>query len=172
MPKTDFSQNEGAESVREIALTIHDQAGRVYSIHFTRGACLWLMDVIAADGRRVGRLMATEQVDGTLLLGDLTIGDVLPVCTPWWRRCVQCIGGHARMHESFRGRGLGSALLDAFLCEARQAGVRSITGYLVPKDLRAWPALPEWYARRGFKLSPSTETKSAGPHNLLIRKDF
>ena len=60
-----------------------------------------------------------------------------------------------KVHLAHRGRGLGGAALQAVISLARQKGVTEVTAFIVHKDLARLPDLPEWYARRGFRVIPS-----------------
>jgi GNAT superfamily N-acetyltransferase len=66
-----------------------------------------------------------------------------------------------KVYLAYRGRGLGSAALQAIITLARQKGVTEITAFIVHKDLARMPYLPEWYARRGFRVTPSTSDSIA-----------
>ena len=60
-----------------------------------------------------------------------------------------------KVRLAYRGRGLGAAALQAIITLARQEGVAEITAFIVHKDLARMPRLPEWYARRGFRVTAS-----------------
>ncbi len=60
-----------------------------------------------------------------------------------------------KVHRAYRGRGLGTAALQAIIALARQRGMTEITAFIVHKELARLPHLPEWYARRGFRVTPS-----------------
>lgn len=58
---------------------------------------------------------------------------------------------------NYQRRGLGTALLRLILAHARGRGCRRIVGVISQVDLDQFPALPEWYARFGFRYSPIPE---------------
>jgi GNAT superfamily N-acetyltransferase len=66
-----------------------------------------------------------------------------------------------KVYVAYRGRGLGTAALQAIITLARQKGVTEITAFIVHKDLARLPHLPEWYARRGFRITPSSSDSIA-----------
>lgn len=79
----------------------------------------------------------------------------------------------------YRGRGLGTALLNALIEQARAWSVVAIRGYVRRRDLEAQPHLLDWYARHGFAVAPAvgsavtvawltcTLQSDAPPHNSI-----
>lgn len=52
--------------------------------------------------------------------------------------------------ESYRGRGLGSALIEAVVGFARSNGLQRIEGFIVERDYHRNPHLPSLYENHGF----------------------
>lgn len=82
-----------------------------------------------------------------LVLGDIIIFDpplisykrILCFIPVWYRR------------KSFRGLGLGSAMLEFVIAQAKNLEVDGIWGIIVPDDPKT-PNLAIWYQRHGFEV--------------------
>jgi len=64
--------------------------------------------------------------------------------------------GDVRVSESWRRRGVGARLLNAFLREAEQLGALLVHGSIVEHDLERTPGLLPWYQGFNFSVLPST----------------
>jgi GNAT superfamily N-acetyltransferase len=117
-----------------------DRQGRAYAIYWYAGQ--WEA-VLLYGGKGVGRLELVWKPP-CLELADLTIA------------------------PRYRGRGLGSAVLEAVIALARQREIREITGSIVRKDLARLPHLPDWYARHGFRVTPVSSGARAFDLSLLL----
>ena len=58
--------------------------------------------------------------------------------------------------ESWRCRGVGAGLLNAFLLEAKHLGALLVHGSIVQMDLDRTPGLLAWYEKLGFAAVPVT----------------
>jgi len=69
-----------------------------------------------------------------------------------------------RLDPSYRGRGMGSALLRHIIDLAREHSLHRIYGVVVEHDYQAMPYLLDWYARHGFTVTSATNEDRAQPH--------
>jgi GNAT superfamily N-acetyltransferase len=69
---------------------------------------------------------------------------------------------------SFRGRGLGGALLETIIGWARHCEFQCIRGKIATEDLDAMPGLLAWYERRGFTFAPEQQDCFAGEIELRL----
>ena len=53
-------------------------------------------------------------------------------------------------YSKLRGRGLGKAMIKAFLSQARKSGAQYLWGFIHPHDGGEMEYLKEWYSRQGF----------------------
>ena len=58
--------------------------------------------------------------------------------------------------RSFRGREIGTALLNRVIFEAGQAGVSYLWGSVTASDIAGTPHLLDWYAKMGFEVRHRT----------------
>ena len=61
-----------------------------------------------------------------------------------------------RKTQSYRGRGLGAALLRFLIGLARERGIKRIRGSVVQQDVEETPFLLTWYKKNGFQVLPPT----------------
>jgi hypothetical protein len=54
---------------------------------------------------------------------------------------------------NFRGRGLGTILLQLLAERGKRAGFLYIQGKMVDRDIARYPHLPDWYKCRGFEVT-------------------
>ena len=153
--------------LRRIPLTT--SSGDVYHVEFEAGSSLWMFNLMAPNGRRVGYLWA-NQTGETIRLSDIRIDSAVHYSMPWWRRLLMRLGVTPEPRRDFRGLGLGSALLDCFVAQARAAGLRRIYGGIVENDLKSWPDLPAWYARHGFEVRPKRSEDTDCIGKLFIHR--
>ena len=83
---------------------------------------------------------------------------------PWriWKRLTA---------RRYRGRGLGSALLEHVIAYARSRGLKRIVGQVVAHDLAQSSWLPQWYARHGFQVV-RINAEAAGRTAVCISLDL
>ncbi|HYV19964.1 MAG TPA: GNAT family N-acetyltransferase [Verrucomicrobiae bacterium] len=87
---------------------------------------------------------------------------VAGICGNTWGGCAEV--RQFWVEESRRGRGLGTALLEAAETEARRRGCRQL--FLMTFSFQA----PAFYARRGFEVIAAVDDHPRGHRNLLLRK--
>jgi len=137
--------------------TLRDNSGRPYSLLLGRtGDCwaFWVRD----RGTPVGNAECLGKGE-TLFLSEIHMRDEVQ---PRWPECLRFLGwfGLKRSLRSYRGRGIGTALLRFLNEHARQSGFKRIEGNLLPRDLDHNPRLPDWYRRQGFDVVMQSDLKS------------
>lgn len=139
-------ENEELADFSEEQHTIQDNTGETYSVRFLRSDQLWNIKLFH-NGRLIGAADCPVHSAESLLLGNIEIfstavppslmaGDTAPQPPP----------------PDYRGRGLGTLLLNFVITQARLSGFQRITGHLHPQNLADNPALPDWYRRRKFNV--------------------
>ena len=99
-----------------------------------------------------------------LRVNDLFIAERMPLPESRWDWVWRQLRGRTAPTYPNRGRGLGSALLEFIVREARSRGFTRIEGDIFAKDHAANQGLPDWYRQRGFVVScyPSGSQRVAG----------
>jgi hypothetical protein len=124
----------------------------------------------AIEGRReVGRLSAVIHSELEVLLGDLRVDDEVEaqmssVPLFGWLRSK-------RRPVSYRGKGIGSILLDHFLGWCRDVNVVDVYGSVTASDLQKTPWLLDWYRRHGFEVLPPDSRCIGGALHLVVWKN-
>lgn len=91
--------------------------------------------------------------EGTSLkIADLEVHDEVTIPWPIAHSLLICLGIPCR-RRSFRGMGIGTALLERIVTEASLAGMAQVWGSVTASDLEKTPILLEWYRGRGFEVS-------------------
>lgn len=135
---------------REITHIIYDKFGNPYTISGHLSTSGFVSDVVS-ELDWVGRInWMTEQAD-VLLITDLIIFDV-PVLLTLQERVSRFI---KRQPTHYKGRGLGSAMLNFIITSARAMGVSEINGWITGEDLEKTPYLPAFYRKHGFTVNDS-----------------
>ena len=134
----------------DITHTIHDKSGTAYNIegHLTPRS---LLSHVFSTRRCVGRINWTISQPGVLTIADLMIFEPLDI-KPWWARVFH------KQPPNYKGRGLGSAMLDYIIESARAIGVSEIRGWMTHEDLKATPYLPAFYRKHGFTVDDDNLT--------------
>jgi GNAT superfamily N-acetyltransferase len=87
--------------------------------------------------------------DDVLVIADLFVQDQCVVRHPdFFRRLL----GRKTLEVNFRKQGIGGQMLNTIIAYAKSKGFRRIEGRLAEKDLILNPKLPQWFAKRGFKV--------------------
>lgn len=105
---------------------------------------------------QVGYLNYSFEGDGVLNLDDLHIEDAA-TSPPWFLLDFIFIGGSFPplrwRTKNFRGRGIGTAMIEFLVDYARANSIKRIEGEVKPHDFKDNPDLPDWYRRRGFTVT-------------------
>lgn len=112
----------------------------------------WIFDAIWHHAR-VGRAVCVLK-GRSLKIGDLVVYDDCVLPRPVAHNFFSLIGMPCRK-QSFRGRGVGTALLNRVIAEAEQAGVSRLWGSVTASDIAETPHLLDWY--RGWALRSATK---------------
>lgn len=131
-------------------LFFEDGDGRNYTIDEFRGRDVWSFHVSTQGFPRVAYVNCLLGTDRELQLADIKVEDCVNAPPHKWPISLFL----PRQRKSFRGIGLGTALLDRVLQAAKREGFRMVTGRIFPKDLKEQPWLPHWYAQFGFSNRP------------------
>lgn len=122
-------------------------------------------------GIRVGSLSAKILPFNSVRLSDVKVEtEVLTrdfrlrwIVARWWPRLGM---------ESFRGRGIGTRMLETFLDWCRENGVSEVFGSVVQEDMNETPTLLAWYGRHGFQVSePDDRCLRQAVHKMTWRGD-
>ena len=134
---------------------IEDKAGRSYRLTVAEARDLWVFKLF--DERTlVGQancLLRTED----LLLADLRIEEEAKGRKKGLSALLQFASSPHNNPVSYRGRGLGRALLIFIIRRATERGLRQISGNLFPQDLKTNPKLPDWYRQFGFEVTMNND---------------
>ena len=136
----------------EKLFTVSDNRGHSYQLPLFEDATGWSAKVFDGD-TLVGQVHCLKRGEA-LYLADLHVQEAAthPIQGLAWVRAWLGFDTRGRT-ESYRNRGLGSALLRFVINRARAGGFRGVTGRLAPIDLKESPTLPDWYQDRGFRVT-------------------
>jgi GNAT superfamily N-acetyltransferase len=130
--------------------TVADKDGRPYELTIeTIGHMLFLR--LRHQGEQVGHAQCVRDGD-SLCLGDLMINK--PTQAGLLGSLERKLKGQL---SDYRGRGLGTILLQQVLSTAKETGVKEIHGSIVQDDIDTTPHLLDWYKRYGFRVEKPTE---------------
>jgi hypothetical protein len=103
-------------------------------------------------GVMVGWVLCELTPDKALFIRDLIIFEL-----PFNRRngCFS-LRPFQRPKKNYRKRGLGSAMLDYTILQARILGMARVEGQVVTQNPQDMPFLIDWYKRHGFIFQPGT----------------
>jgi GNAT superfamily N-acetyltransferase len=148
---------------------IQDKNGKHYNLRMINEDNRGYHLSVTQDHYRVGEIKCNIQDSGVMNIGDIEIYDNIARSKPgilwfipWkvWKRLTK---------KNFRGRGLGSLLLELAINYARRRGLRQIRGFVVRKDLAATPWLLDWYSRYGFQIIPNDNHEPSNAVAWIIR---
>lgn len=118
--------------------------GRDYRVVESDDADSWSFRLRTDGYETVAYAFLEKGTDRTLVLADIWVNEAAKEAKAWWN----CFGlGRVR---SFRGFGLGSALLARVLERAREENFRVIEGRVTSADAGRAPWLLPWYRHFGF----------------------
>jgi GNAT superfamily N-acetyltransferase len=135
---------------------IHDKHGHMYRLVVVEDeqwshACLW-------DNRySVGRLNIVFRSLEEWEITDIILFDEIPERVSMLHHLWLVLRGRKFQRFNYRGRGLGTALLQFVEDRARHQSVKRISGKVVQKDYAAWPELLNFYAKNGFVVIPRSD---------------
>jgi GNAT superfamily N-acetyltransferase len=130
--------------------TVADKDGRPYELTVeTTGDMLFLR--LRHQGEQVGYANCVRDGD-SLCLCDLIIEE--PIKAGLLGSLQRKLTGQP---SNYRGRGLGTILLQQVLSTAKETGVKEIHGSIVQDDVDTTPHLLDWYKRYGFRVEKPTE---------------
>lgn len=104
-------------------------------------------------GSSVGHLVSVINCDGSVLLSDVVVREVVQIRTSKLDRFLRKIWSNWGLARP-RGVGIGTELLTRFLDWCRKENVREVFGNMTEADLQESPFLPDWYQQHGFALGP------------------
>ena len=106
-----------------------------------------------------------------LCLGDLKVDDSAPVSYPLANNfLVDLFGPYKNLN--FRGLGIGSRLLHAFINAAKQLRIREIWGSVTEGGVKETPYLLDFYKRHGFSITePDAECMGHAKWKIVMRLD-
>lgn len=136
----------------EIKCKIYDKFGAEYSIEGHLSASGFHSSVYS-EIHSVGRINWTVSDDKIMTIADLIIFEFFGK-KPLWSYILPFL----YKYPSYKGRGLGSAMLKVIIEFARVLNVSEIRGWIAGDDLEAIPYLPELYRKHGFIVNDSNLT--------------
>ena len=135
-------------------LAIDDEEGDCYYLYLTQGR------------RFVARVNCLIHESGVMDLADIRVHETVAAHKPWFLWFIPWCLWKTLTGKQYRGRGLGSSLLQHVIDYARRRGLKQIRGFVTTKDLAAGPQLLEWYARHGFQV---LENRGRSPASVAAR---
>lgn len=141
---------------QSVTVLIYDKHGHMYRLVVAEDeqwihACLW-------DNRySVGRLNVVFRSPDEWEIADIILFDEIPDRLSVLHRLWLGLRGRKPQLRNYRGRGLGTALVQFVEDRARHQSVKRITGKVVQKDYGSWPELLDWYAKNGFMITPKND---------------
>lgn len=143
--------------------TLTDRHGTAYRVSVISNGFSVRMTV-TRHNKPVGMAQCVINSPQTLTLGDITIFDRVTRPEPQIVTALRVIFRRPPRTISYRGSGLGSALLEYVKQYARQHGFKRITG-LASSAYTPRAALFRWYRRHGFAVD------ATGNMTLRLRRD-
>lgn|GEM_PF-3050496 len=129
----------------EITHMFHDKSGDVYTIRGEMTAS-GLISYVYSETSCIGRINWDTSEPERMLITDLIIFEPLDI-KPWWVRLFPFL---YKQPVSYKGRGIGSAMLNYIVASAHAMGISEIRGWVNGDDLEATPYLREFYRKHGF----------------------
>lgn len=136
---------EDPTSDEESVHAISDRFGRVYRLTNRTFGRVWKITVWD-EAVPVGMALCVRQTQESLLLSDIQVYCSVALPRPWWHVLLRL----QPERRSYRGRGIGTAMLQFIIGQARREAVQEIEGNLLPLCLREMPNLTDWYRGCGF----------------------
>lgn len=128
---------------------IFDNRGRKYKVvcheYSDGGFCL----EVRYRSQFVGVATASTRENGSIVLEDIYIRDDN---APRDSSVILNLMAPSSELLNFRGRGLGTALLQRFIDCVRSKGLTRVYASITQEDLSRRPYLPDWYKKYGFRM--------------------
>ena len=156
------------EDGTEELFAVSDNCGHSYQLPLFENATGWSTKVLDGD-TLVGQVQCLKQGEA-LFLADLHVLEAATHPIQGLAQVKAWLGfdTHGRI-ESYRNRGLGSALLCFVLGRAGEQGFQRVTGRLAPIDLKENPMLPDWNRHRGFQVTMAAN-QLAGELEMVLKQ--
>lgn len=133
---------------------ILDREGRQYRLTVSEQDAVFLIQLYDRH-TLIGEARCIRESPETFYLGDIAIAnDVIASPANWWDSLLRKIPGYQPQSVSYRGKGLGSTLLQALIEQARTAGGQTLYGTVFRQDCENNPNLLQWYQKHGFEIQP------------------
>lgn len=123
--------------------------GRDYRVVESGDADSWTLRLRTDGYETVAYAFLEKEKERTLVLSDFCVNEAAKEASAWWN----CFAMRRRV-QSFRGLGLGSALLRYLLDRAREEGFLVIEGRVTSDDAGRNPWLLAWYRKFDFLCLP------------------
>lgn len=139
---------------------IFDREGRGYDAFVSKEGVLLLIKLYDRHSL-IGEARCVQESPDTLLLADISIANNV-ILTPANRviALLEKIVGYQPKPINYRGQGIGSALLQLLLNQARTPGIRILYGNVFRQDLENNPKLLQWYKNQGLEIEQPASEKS------------
>ena len=107
----------------------------------------------------IGEARCLRESPERMAIGDIAIAnEVIPPPANLLMWGLRQLPGYRQAPVNYRGRGLGTALLQSMIEHSRQLGVTELCGEVFQQDVENCPVLLHWYERQGFeRRSPDRE---------------
>lgn len=134
-------------------LTVSDRLGRSYRLSISLESDRYCLRLHA--GRCcIGQAKCSWGKGRVMHLDDIGIANEMVPPFQLWNRLVSW--GAPAKPVSYRGLGLGTALLEQTIAHAMRLGAVALVGEVFQPDVDNMPGLLDWYKRLGFEPKPTT----------------
>ncbi len=127
-----------------------DKVGRTFDLEvvseFENFVHIWVI----WNNIHIGEIKYLLHDNNQLELADIVIFDPVITRTSLWEKLLPWL---SRTPKSFRGAGLGSAMLEFIIAHAKELKIADIHGDVTAQDVSNNPHLLDWYQRYGFTIS-------------------
>ncbi len=153
-PGPELSSSELSGSESSGAEVIRDRAGRCYRMAVSVEGPISRFKLYERS-TLVGEAKCVRESPQRMALGDIAIAnEAIPTPTNVLMRYVRQLPGLQHHPVNYRGRGLGTALLNRLIDHTRAAGAEELWGEVFQQDIQNSPELLDWYQRLGFERRP------------------
>lgn len=149
----------------EHEITITDRLGYILTVQCYFGAVAFNICVLN-NGQRIAYLRGACD-DRRLLLGDLLVDEGN---SPEFSRRRSLFSWHRYRSKNWRGRGIGPALIEIALEEARSRGLQTAEGNVATRDSDAFPGLRDFYEKLGFKITDPLPSAFSGTAFSIVKR--